>query len=397
MTRVSLEENGGWRTCDLSSEVIAAATSAGLVESRLSRTGVEIAAASNKVGAVRWGDDEILVRPKTPLGSLLFLLGYARDPGFRPEDVDATPDDDLASAVAETFARLAERALARGVLQGYRTYDETAVTVRGRIRMSDQVSRGGRLLPLELSIDEYTIDIAENIVLRAALSALLTLPRLRDALRRRLVHLDGRLDGVERLRRGAPVPAVRRSRLNAHYAPALAFAMLILERRSPSSAAGESPLASFVVDMAGLFESFVTTALREALAPLSSGVTLAQYPATLDERGRQPVRPDIVHVRSGRPRIVADAKYKTGASRVEDLYQMHAYCTVLGLRDGWLISVGRGRSSYSVRGAAVELHIRRLDLAAAPERLLEEVSSLAAELVADRGHVTSENDHPLTP
>ncbi|MCJ1696730.1 McrC family protein [Rathayibacter caricis] len=383
MTRFSLEENGGWRPCPLTPAVVAAATTAGLVESRLGRGGIEVAAASNKVGAVRSGEDEIVVQPKTPLGSLLFLLGYARDPGFRPEDVDASPEDDLAPAIAETFVRLAERALARGVLQGYRTYDETAVTVRGRIRMSDQVARGGRLLPVELTVDEYTVDIAENIVLRAAIGALLTLPRLRDALRRRLLHLDGRLDGVERLRRGAAVPPWRRSRLTAHYVPALVFADLILERRAPSSTAGESPLGSFVVDMAGLFESFVTTALREALAPLSSGVTLAQYSTTLDEGGRQAVRPDIVHVRSGHPVMVADAKYKTGSSRVEDLYQMHAYCTVLGLREGWLISVGRGGSSYSVRGAAVEIHVRRLDVSASPEQLLGQVADLAAELVGD--------------
>ncbi|KQQ08450.1 McrC family protein [Rathayibacter sp. Leaf296] len=383
MTRFSLEENGGWRPCPIGPDVVAAATTAGLVESRLGRGGIEVAAASNKVGAVRSGEDEIVVQPKTPLGSLLFLLGYARDPGFRPEDVDASPEDDLAPAIAETFVRLAERALARGVLQGYRTYDETAVTVRGRIRMSDQVARGGRLLPVELTVDEYTVDIAENIVLRAAIGALLTLPRLRDALRRRLLHLDGRLDGVERLRRGAAVPPWRRSRLTAHYVPALVFADLILERRAPSSTAGESPLASFVVDMAGLFESFVTTALRDALAPLSSGVTLAQYSTTLDEGGRQAVRPDIVHVRSGHPVMVADAKYKTGSSRVEDLYQMHAYCTVLGLREGWLISVGRGGSSYSVRGAAVEIHVRRLDVSASPEQLLGQVADLAAELVGD--------------
>ncbi|WP_077222696.1 McrC family protein [Rathayibacter sp. VKM Ac-2630] len=383
MTRFSLEENGGWRPCPLAPDVVAAATTAGLVESRLGRVGIEVAAASNKVGAVRSGEDEIVVQPKTPLGSLLFLLGYARDPGFRPEDVDASPEDDLAPAIAETFVRLAERALARGVLQGYRTYDETAVTVRGRIRMSDQVARGGRLLPVELTVDEYTVDIAENIVLRAAIGALLTLPRLRDALRRRLLHLDGRLDGVERLRRGAAVPPWRRSRLTAHYVPALVFADLILERRAPSSAAGDSPLASFVVNMAGLFESFVTTALRESLAPLSSGVTLAQYPTTLDEGGRQAVRPDIVHLRSGRPVMVADAKYKTGASPVEDLYQMHAYCTVLGLREGWLISVGRGGSSYSVRGAAVEIHVRRLDVSAPPEQLLVQVADLAAELVGE--------------
>lgn len=64
-----------------------------------------------RIGAVHVGGTDVVVRPKVGIARLLFLLGYAADPGFQPENVDGTPDEDLWSAIAETLCRHAERAL----------------------------------------------------------------------------------------------------------------------------------------------------------------------------------------------------------------------------------------------------------------------------------------------
>src|SRR5256885_2093733 len=61
-----------------------------------------------RVGAVRVGGLDVLVTPKVGIARLLFLLGYAADPGFRPEDVQGTADDNLWPAIAETLCRHAE-------------------------------------------------------------------------------------------------------------------------------------------------------------------------------------------------------------------------------------------------------------------------------------------------
>ena len=124
------------------------------------------------VGSVRTPTVQLEVRPKDRLGlsRLLFLLSYAGNQGFRDDPVAAVEDSDLWSALAESLAQLADRALSRGVLQGYLTVDESLRTVKGRIRISDQISRRpGMLVPLEVSYDEFTEDIAENRILRAAL------------------------------------------------------------------------------------------------------------------------------------------------------------------------------------------------------------------------------------
>ena len=60
-----------------------------LVEVRPEGAGVWRLFPRGRVGAVRVGDLQVEVRPKEPVGlsQLLFYLGYARDPGFRADDV----------------------------------------------------------------------------------------------------------------------------------------------------------------------------------------------------------------------------------------------------------------------------------------------------------------------
>ncbi len=81
-------------------------------------------------------------------------------------------DEDLLPALARLFATQAETGLRQGLLKGYVSVDETALVMRGRVRMSEQARRHhGRLVPLEVTHDEFTEDIAENRLLRTAAKA----------------------------------------------------------------------------------------------------------------------------------------------------------------------------------------------------------------------------------
>ncbi|MBT1636778.1 McrC family protein [Clavibacter michiganensis] len=364
--------------------MIEVACATGLVESRTVRGNAQLKPRLNRVGAVSVGGNELIVVPKAPFSSVLFMLAYARDPGFRPDEVSGVGAA-LFPAIAETYARLMERALGRGVLQGYRRIDESALTVRGRIRFSDQIARrGGQVLPIELTVDEYTTDIAENQILRAGARVLLAMPRVTDGSRRRLVHLESRLAEVSVLPSGGVVPAWQPSRLNSRYHSALRFAESILRRIAPSTTGDGRPVASFVVDMGKAFEGFVTAALSASFADGSGGVSTAQYVTRLDEERTQTIRPDFVHGDGGEPRIVVDAKYKTGAAPVEDLYQMLAYCTVLALGEGTLVYVADRDHAQSrvstVRGAGIRIRIVRVDVSVPPEQMLSQVGGLRSEL-----------------
>ena len=344
------------------------------------------------VGAVVVGGLQVEVRPKERVGlaRLLFLLGYARDPGFRPDLVAAAEDAEIWPVLAETLARLAEAALARGVLQGYRVEEDALRVVRGRIRIGDQLARRpGLSVPLEVTFDEYTSDIAENRILRTALRRLLGVPRVPAGTRARLGHLDARLEGVQVLPARARMPEWRATRLNERYHAALRFAELVLRAVSSEVGAGGVPLAAFVVPMWQVFEDFVGVALAEALRPYGGETRLAprQYGTWLDgpgEPGRPGVRMflDVVHLVGGHPRLVFDAKYKVADSSGRypnaDLYQMLAYCTVLGVPRAWLVYAGGGRPvERLVRNTGVRIVEYPLDLGVAPGELLGQVRRLA--------------------
>ena len=340
---------------------------------------------AGRVGAVSVGGINVQVRPKTGIARLLFLLGYAADPGFRPEDVSGVPEPDLWPALAESLARQVERALGPGILQGYVTVDESLQLVRGRIRVADQIARRpGLPLPLEVRYDEYAQDIAENRIIRTALRRMAAVPGLRPELRARLAHLDGRLDGVLVLPHRATVPVWRLTRLNARYSAALRLAEIVLRNQSAEPGPGQIMIASFVVSMAKVFEDFVAIALREALTPYP-GHTESQYLDYLDEDRKVQIYPDVVHVIGRRPAAVFDAKYKLESSSSgypnADLYQMLAYCTALELPVGWLV-YAQGTASPGVRRVrhtSVDIVQYPLDLAASPADLLRQVSALAGD------------------
>ncbi len=339
------------------------------------------------VGAVRIGDVDLVVTPKASFSSVLFMVGYSRDWGAVGSEFSGSESEDLWPAVAETLARLAGAALKHGVLQGYVTRDDALAVVRGRIRSADQIARRpGLAVPLEVTYDEFEVDIPENQILRTALQRMSTAPRLPDDLRHRLVHLYGRIEGATVITPGDRVPAWRKSRINARYHRALRLAEFVLARMGLGTQRGSEPVASFVINMATVFEQFVSEALGAALRSLSRGETVAQYDAWLDMRRRVRMRPDVVHLVGGRPRIVMDAKYKLGYTDggypTADAYQLLAYCTSLSLDQGWLVYAGSKAEgavpvTHRVANTGIDIVQWPLDLSAAPGEILGQIDDLA--------------------
>jgi 5-methylcytosine-specific restriction enzyme subunit McrC len=343
-----------------------------------------------KVGSVRTPTVQLEVRPKErlSLGRLLFLLGYAGDQGFRDDSVAASEEPELWSALAASLAQLADRALGRGVLQGYLTVDESLRTVKGRIRISDQISRRpGMLVPLEVSYDEFTEDIAENRILRAALERMSQVPGVRPDVLSRLRQLKGKLAAVTRLQSGIPLPVWRASRMNTRYHAALRLAEVILRNASAEAGDGKQQSASFVVDMSKVFGDFVGTALREAMTAYPGEMRL-KYNALLNEAVRDSdrivVQPDAVHFLGGRPVVVYDARYQAaadvGASLSADHYRMLAYCTSLRVPTAWLIYPGAGEIKLRrILNTDIDIVEFPLDLSRPPAEILASVADLAQQ------------------
>ncbi|MFE1873723.1 McrC family protein [Streptomyces sp. NPDC059496] len=351
--------------------------------------------AGSKVGVVALavpdaGTVTVRITPKVPVPRLFFLLGYSTDPGgWQDGMVDLAERSDLLPALAHAVERQTDRALRQGLLQGYRTVEEASLVVRGRIREAEQIRRRfGMPLPVEVAYDEFTTDIAENQILRTAVDRLLRLPGVPRAIRTRLLHQRTRLADVTTLVRGEPVPAWRPTRLNARYHRALHLAKVVLEGASAEHLPGGLRMDGFVFDMNRVYEDFVCAALREALRPYGGRSVLQAKDLRMDEGDSVRLRPDFVwYSDSGAPGIVADAKYKArkrSGYPNEDLYQMLAYCTALGLSEGHLV-YAKGNStltSHRVRRAGTVLHQHALDLDQQPDALLAEVQELIRRMVA---------------
>lgn len=351
--------------------------------------GVYEVTAGRKVGAVAMGDRQVIVRPKIiDLNRLLFLMGYAKNPKiWRDDPVGLAGANELLPGLAEAFARIATRTVEQGLLQGYRTITDTLPVLRGRILAGEQMNRlYGLPVPIAVEYDDFTVDIAENQLLAMATLRLLTVPRVSEQARRLLQRLRRTLADVSVPPRGSAVPTWQPSRLNARYDAALHLAEIVLAAESFEHQVGHLTVTGYMFDMWRVFEDFVTVALRESLTGHGWHCEM-QSALHLDDERQVDMRPDLLCRHHGLPAAVVDAKYK--AERPEgfpnaDLYQMLAYCTVLGLGEGHLVYAKGNEpvSVHTVQNAGVTVYCHALDLALEPVDLIRQVDGLAQAKIA---------------
>ena len=342
------------------------------------------------VGALDIGDLSVSIQPKLAIGRVLYLASYAIGAvKFREERFDYEDQPTLVEALVPALTRAARRAFARGLLHGYRTEEEALHTVRGRIRVADQLRRRfGIPLPVEVRYDDFTDDILANRLVKAAAHRLGKL-RIRSAKSRLdLGWVAATLDNVS-LVDSPPkaVPEVKFDRLNEHYREVVNLARLILRHTAIETARGAVRANGFLMDMNVVFQEFVTRALREELALSESTFPPdKRLPRLHLDEGRQVrLKPDLSWWNGPTCTFVGDAKYKRVKNeRVPnaDLYQLLAYSTALDLPGGLLI-YAEGRADdvvHRVRYAGKQLEIATLDLSGNIEHLQGEIWKLAGRV-----------------
>ena len=348
------------------------------------------------VGAVEFGDLSVLIRPKIPIPQLLSLACYAMSKFRpRPEMFDFSVQYALPDVLALALASTARRAFARGLLHGYRTKEEALYTVRGRIMFAEQIRRRfGIPLPIEVRYDEFTDDILENRLVKAAAARLGRMRlRSRDA-RAGLGWTAAILDNVSPVDfPPTNVPEVPFDRLNEHYRGVVGLSRLILRHSAFQSGRGRVRAAGFLMDMNKVFQEFVTQALRESLEVSAYTFGERNIPS-LDEDGIVSLRPDLVWREGSSWTFVGDAKYKDLSGEHApnaDLYQILAYVTALDLPGGMLIYAKGERepATYHIRHSGKRIEIAALDLSGALDDVLNRVESLANNVRALRDQAIS--------
>lgn len=349
------------------------------------------------VGSVVVDGMRLLVRPKIKPDNLFLLLEVGLPPSaWRRESIDYAQHADLLPSVIAFFTRTVETTLARGVLRAYQEQNETLVSLRGRIDFPTQINRGGVKFPIACRYEDYTPDNAENRFLRAAVRLASRVPMVAAEDRRRLLQQLVALEDVA----DVPVQAddldrITITRLNAHYAPALRLARLLLANLTLIDHRGATSASSFMVDMNQLFERFVTERLRRALQGRLE--VRDQTRAHLAVGNKVLMRPDLEFRRRGEPVYVADIKYKLtadAAARNADYYQLLAYTTALDLPEGVLIyclaDSGVEHRSIIVRHAGKVLHVKPVDLTGSTGEVATAIEELA-DWIAERVTLSATN------
>ena len=376
----------------------------------------------------------VIVRPKINPQNLFLLLEVGLpDDAWLPEAIEYAETGDLLPALISFFARTAETTLARGHYHSYRHEEEDLLALRGRLDFQRQFRRGGLLVPMACSYDDFTADVAENRYLKAAMRQAIRVAGVPLEDRRRLMRLLVALEDVsDEPAEADDIERITFTRLNDHYLPAMRLARLILANLTLQDQHGDTTASAFMLDMNDLFERFVTERLRTELSGRLE--VEEQRSSSLDTAERVSIRPDLEFRRDGVSVGVADIKYKlsdtdetsgsTESSIVADpsyagyevwasnadYYQLLAYATALDHPTGTLIycvdankdmngdtgaptglsttEVGAGRmaqlahSTIEVKNAGKELHVVGVDLSGSPNDIQQQITALADHLEA---------------
>lgn len=352
--------------------------------------------ATSYVGTLAINGVKLLIRPKINPENLFLLL----EPGlpahaWQREAFDYATSPDLLKSMVAFFARTLETTLARGLVRSYRVMDDVRVALRGRLDMAGQFRRAGVMTPVACTYDDFTEDVLENQVLRAATRLALRVPGIDPHVRQLLQRQLGALEGVSDLAITAEsVDRVHLTRLNQHYSPALRLAQLILGNVTLTDVVGTTTASSFMVDMNDLFQRFVFERLRRELRGRLS--VHGEPPVYLGIGNRVTMNPDLVFRDPSGQRncYVADVKYKlasSGRGRSSDYYQLLAYTTAMNLPEGLLIYTRTrdaddpGQSTVVVHNAGTKLVVHAVDLAGSPQSVELEISALADTIASSSG------------
>lgn len=354
--------------------------SEGIAEVRPTATaGVVDVVVGNVCGVMSIGDLRISIAPKLPVDSIIWMMLYARTGMMWRPETSALGSSDLIEGLAEVFASMLGDATRTGLLRGYQTVENTDFTLRGRIRMADQLSRHhGQLIPLEIEHDDYNHNIPENRILRSAIDVMLNVltpdqhqsPAIRKLQNLRTLFID-----VEPLTPGEPRRQWLPSRLNERFIPAITLAEFILDHTGIQVSAGEVRARGIILHMWKVFEDFIAEALHRELPGFT---THTQYSGHIDTGATYPMRPDIVLTVRGAVVAVMDTKYKGGAPRTQDLYQALSYAVTLGLDEATLIyPQARPTQLINVNRSGISIRIMGIDLSREPDAILQNVRELA--------------------
>jgi 5-methylcytosine-specific restriction enzyme subunit McrC len=331
------------------------------------------------VGTIVLPTRRLVIRPKIPLANLFHLLDPASPPPATDDRAEIIPGSEALDFLAGRLAVLLGERAAAGLHHSYAERSERGPFLQGRLDVAAQVREGGaRRDALHCRFEEFTADVPCNRLPKAIAELVLRSPLAGERARSLVRQSLGGFDGVQAAPLGPDAFAqAEPDRLAEAYRPLLDLCRLLADGLAPGGREGATACPAFLLDMERVFEGYVTRGIVEAFAGRG------RYRVDLQPRhvANRPVagqpdirlRPDVLLVCDDKPQVVVDAKWKdlAGAPLVtDDLYQVLAYCTALGVGRGVLVYPGRRDRAwdYELAGAPIRLTVRTLRVVGDRER-----------------------------
>jgi 5-methylcytosine-specific restriction enzyme subunit McrC len=291
------------------------------------------------------GDNSIVLQPKVELGNMFAMMEYAYDLG--EFDLSTVYDSDSVEGFYDRIANiLAENVIdrrRRGLYRSYVEKEDKTQRIKGRIDFTKTLKKPWDS-KAHVKYSEMTADNEENQILFYTLDRISSASSLcRDETLRKVRK------GVRSMKGGISYNEFRASdcagrsynRLNSDYERLHALCRLILDNSGPSYEVGDRQMVPFNVDMADLFQEFVTEWLRENLpdrfrVKAEEEVTLAKYDHGRDLKYRIDI---VLYDRESSELIcVIDTKYKTDVRpETADVSQMVGYAKAKNTSETFLL------------------------------------------------------------
>jgi 5-methylcytosine-specific restriction endonuclease McrBC regulatory subunit McrC len=132
---------------------------------------------------------------------------------------------------------------------------------------------------VEVTYEEFTEDVEENRLIKAATKLLLQTKTLSPKQRLALKSIDSKLDGVTLVQYDKKhLPEIQYTPLNEHYRGAIEMAKFVLKNFGFDLKHGSIESPTFLLYMPKVFEDFVVKALRETKALQSIGANEKNFP-----------------------------------------------------------------------------------------------------------------------
>jgi 5-methylcytosine-specific restriction enzyme subunit McrC len=339
-----------------------------------------------KIGVVSQGLLQIRIHPKTPISNLIYILGFSdRGVNLDPSTVTSNSIDVLLDFMVDLFVHEVNKLVARGLIRRYRDDEVMEPAIRGRIDFQRLIStRFGMRIPLPLNVQEFDVNCWENQILLAALikmQKVLNISGKRKLLLRNAVR---RFEGVDLVDFSSVRDTPPFDRLSRHYEVASKLALSILRSASIENTEGITQSSGFLIDMWKVFEDFLLNDFK--INAIGQTRLISQGQQSFLDIGKQvQLKPDYRWQDSRCTLAVADAKYKlpsfSGPSN-SDIYQMLAYCTRFGTREGFLLYAETYYANFQIENADVLIKVRGIDLSGSIDGLKAELAKIRSEISA---------------